>query len=121
MDYLRFRHTDNDFARIGRQQNFLRDLAAEMMKKENLLKSPSLFLSMLSSINTNFNSREILGLSLILRGANEFGQISMTMVPGTDLMVDGIYYWKPDELAVRKIVDQMLTGRELAAAGEAKN
>ena len=118
MDYLRFRHTDGDFARIGRQQNFLRDLAAEMMKRENLLKSPSLFLSMLGSINTNLNSREILGLSLALRAATELGQIGMTMIPGADLMVDGIYYWKPDELEVRKIVDQLLSGRALAAAGQ---
>lgn len=116
MGYLRFRHTDNDFARIGRQQNFLRELASEMTKRDNLLKSPALFFSMLSSINTNLNSREILGLSLALRSANELGQVSMTLIPGTDLMVDGIYYWKPNELEVRKITDQFLLGRTLAAA-----
>jgi LCP family protein required for cell wall assembly len=108
MGYLRFRHTDNDFARIGRQQRFLRELASQMMSKENLLRSPALFLSLIGCINTNLNSREILGLSLALRGANEFGQISMTMITGNDLMVDGIYYWKPDEEAVRKTVAQYL-------------
>jgi anionic cell wall polymer biosynthesis LytR-Cps2A-Psr (LCP) family protein len=109
MGYLRFRHSDNDFARIGRQQKFLRELAGQMMSRENLLKSPTLFLSLVSCIDTNLNSREILGLSLALRGATEYGQISMTTVPGSDLMVDGIYYWKPDEAAVRRIVAQFLT------------
>ena len=113
MGYLRFRHTDNDFARIGRQQNFLRELAAEMVKKENLIKSPALFLSMVNCINTNLNSREILGLALALRGANELGQISMTMIPGNDLMVDGIYYLKPNEDEVHRIVTQFLTAASL--------
>ena len=116
MGYLRFRHTDNDFARIGRQQNFLRELADEMIKKENLIKSPALFLSMVNCINTNFNSREILGLALALRGANELGQISMTMIPGSDLMVDGIYYYKPNEADVQRIVSQFLTNQPPAAS-----
>jgi LCP family protein required for cell wall assembly len=116
MGYLRFRHTDNDFARIGRQQDFLRDLAAEMIKRKNLLRSPSLFLSMVSCINTNLNSREILGLALAMRSANELGQISMTMLPGSDLMVDGIYYYKPNEADILRVVDLYLTSRTLAAS-----
>lgn len=117
MGYLRFRHTDNDFARIGRQQKFLRSLAAELMKRENILKSPQLFLSLLSCVETNLNSREILGLSLILRGAQETGQVYMTMVPGSDLMVDGIYYWKADEAALQRIVEQFILGKKLASSG----
>lgn len=108
MGYLRFRHTDNDFARIGRQQRFLRELAGQMLSRDNLLKSPTMFLSLLGCIDTNLNSREILGLSLALRGATEYGQVSMTMLPGSDLMVDGIYYYKPDEDGIRKTVAQFL-------------
>jgi polyisoprenyl-teichoic acid--peptidoglycan teichoic acid transferase len=115
MGYLRFRHTDNDFARIGRQQNFLRELAAEMVSKENLIKSPALFLSMVNCINTNFNSREILGLALALRGANELGQISMTMISGSDLMIDGIYYYKPDMDNVQKIATQFLAAAQVSS------
>lgn len=115
MGYLRFRHTDNDFARIGRQQSFLRSLAADLLSRENLLRSPGLFLSLLACIDTNLNSRETLGLSLILRGAYEQGQVAMTMIPGTDIMVDGIYYWRPDEATVQRIVDQYLNGKRLAS------
>lgn len=122
MGYLRFRHSDNDFARIGRQQNFLRSVADQAMKKENLIRSPQLFLSLLQCVQTNLNSREILGLSLALRGANESGQVRMSMVPGTDFMVDKIYYWKPDEEAVRKLANTALFNGDLAAAaGEPKN
>jgi len=118
MGYLRFRHTDNDFARIGRQQKFLQTLASEMMKKESLFKSPGLFLALLSCIDTNMNSREIFGLSLSLRSAFEMKQFSATMIPGTDLMVDGIYYWKPDDIEVQKIVNRYLTNRRISAAGQ---
>lgn len=117
MGYLRFRHTDNDFARIGRQQKFLRAMADELMRREKILASPGIFFSMLGCVSTNLNSREILGLSLALRGANESGQVYMSMIPGSDMMVDGIYYWKPDSAAVQKIVDQLFLGKRLASSG----
>ena len=114
MGYLRFRHTDNDFARIHRQQDFLKTLVAELMKRENLLRSPGLFLSLLGCIETNLNSREILGLALSVRGAFELGQVEMNMIPGSDLMVDGIYYWRPNEAETQKIIGQFFLGKKLA-------
>jgi LCP family protein required for cell wall assembly len=122
MGYLRFRHSDNDFARIGRQQNFLRSVADQAMKKENLLKTPQLFLSLLQCVQTNLNSREILGLTLALRGANESGRVSMTLVPGSDFIVDNIDYWKPNEEGVRRLATSFLfNGKVAAAAGENDN
>jgi LCP family protein required for cell wall assembly len=118
MGYLRFRHSDNDFARIGRQQSFLKAVADQTMKKENLIRSPQLFLSLLRCVATNLNSREILGLSLALRGANETGQIKMSMVPGSDLMVDNIYYWRPDEEALRKLTGSLLYNGNLVSAAQ---
>jgi LCP family protein required for cell wall assembly len=112
MGYLRFRHTDNDFARIERQQKFLRALASELIKKENLFQSPALFLSLLSCVDTNLNSRQVLALSLILRNAFEEGRITMATVPGSDFLVDGIYYWKPDLAAVQKMVDEFFLNRK---------
>ncbi|MBI5078841.1 LCP family protein [Candidatus Saganbacteria bacterium] len=117
MGYLRFRHDDGDFARIARQQKFLKALAAEMIKKDNILRSPGLFLSLLSYVDTNLNSRQVMGLCLGLRGAYELGQVYMTTIPGSDLMVDGIYYWKPDEPAIQRIVEQFILGKRLASSG----
>jgi len=116
MGYLRFRHSDNDFARIGRQQKFLKSLAAELMKQENVLQAPNLFLSLLSCVATNLNSREILGLSLALRAACEMSNFSMNTVPGSDLMIDGIYYWKPNEAEVQKIISNFSSGKSPASS-----
>jgi LCP family protein required for cell wall assembly len=110
MGYLRYRADGGDFSRISRQQKFLRALADEMLKRDNLLRSPKLFFTLLSYVDTNLNSRETLGLSLTLRSACELGQVYMTTVPGTDLMVDGIYYWKPDEIRVRDMVKKFILG-----------
>lgn len=116
MGYLRFRHTDNDFARIGRQQKFMDSIAGQLMKRENLIKSPGIFLSLLSCVESNLNSREILGLTLSLRGAYEIGQVNMSTVPGSDLMVDGIYYWRPDEAGLQKIIGQFSVGKKVASS-----
>jgi LCP family protein required for cell wall assembly len=112
MGYLRFRHTDNDFARIARQQKFLKALASELMKKENFFQSPALFLSLLSCIETNLNSRQILALSLILRNGLEEGRLTMATVPGSDLLVDGIYYWKPDPTATQEMVERLFSSKK---------
>lgn len=109
MGYLRYRQSDSDFARIRRQQNFLKALADQVMDRENLARSPGLFLSLLSCVETNLNSREILGLSLALRGAHETGQIKMSTIPGTDFMVDGVYYWKPSEEQINQLVKKNLS------------
>jgi len=96
MGYLRYRADGGDFKRINRQQKFLRAMASEMLKRDNMLRSPKLFLSLLSYLNTNLNLRQSLGLSLNVRNAVEMGEVSMHTLPGSDMMVDGIYYLKPD-------------------------
>ena len=111
MGYLRYRADGGDFKRIDRQQKFLNALAQEMLKRNNLLRSPKIFFTLLSHVNSNLNSRETLGLSLAMRSAFELGQIRMTTVPGSDLMVDGIYYWRPDKEGLENILDQYLHPR----------
>ena len=121
MGYLRFRHSDNDFKRIDRQQSFLTAMSKELMKRENILRSPQLFLTFLSYICTNMDSREILGLSLVLRSAQETGQIKMATVPGSDMMAGGVYYLKPNTERLHEIVQQyLLDGGFPAASAEAE-
>jgi hypothetical protein len=91
-------------------------IAGQLMKRENLIKSPGIFLSLLSCVESNLNSREILGLTLSLRGAYEIGQVNMSMVPGSDLMIDGIYYWRPDEAGLQKIIGQFSVGKKVASS-----
>ena len=110
LSYLRFRHDDGDLKRILRQQKFLQALASQLLKKENIIKSPQIILKMFSSLETNMNTREILGLAINMRKIVEFGQIHMAMLQGNDMMIKGVYYLQPDPAAVIKTVNQYLKG-----------
>lgn len=110
MGYLRYRADGGDFNRIDRQQKFLRSLANQMMSRDNLIRSPNLYLTLLSYLETNLSPRETLGLALSVRAAHELSQVYMTTLPGIDMMVDGIYYWKLDQIRLKDIVRQFIYG-----------
>jgi LCP family protein required for cell wall assembly len=115
MGYLRYRRDGGDFKRIARQQKFLQALAAEMLKRDNLLRSPKLFLTLLSYVNSNLNSKETLGLAMGMRSAYEMGRVHMATLPGRDMMIDGIYYWKLDKDRLKNIIKKHIYGAEPAA------
>lgn len=113
MGYLRYRSDGGDFSRINRQQKFLQALASEMIKADNRLRSPKLFLTLLSYLHTNLKSKETLGLSLGMRAAHEVGQIYMATLPGYDMLVDGIYYWKPDQNRLEELVNKYIRNKNI--------
>jgi len=113
LDYMRYRQDGGDFSRISRQQKFLRALAGEMLQRDNLLRSPKLFFTLLSYVNSNLNPRQTLGLSLGLRAAFELGRVYTVTIPGEDMVVDGIYYWKPDQAKMKNIVKKYIYGERL--------
>ncbi|MFA4858113.1 MAG: LCP family protein [Candidatus Margulisiibacteriota bacterium] len=107
--YVRFRHDgEGDFGRMRRQQQFLSAIATELMNRNNLLKSPRLFLQLLSMLDSNLSSRQMLGTALAIRGAYECSQVQMTSIPGQDEIINGIYYYKPNAEEVGKISEQFL-------------
>ena len=110
MGYVRYRHDGGDFSRIDRQQRFLRALGDELLKKENLLRSPKLLFSMLSNVETNLSSKKALSLALTARAAHELGNVKMATLPGIDMHIDGIYYWRLNEEKLRAIVKEFVHG-----------
>lgn len=107
--YVRYREeVEGDFGRIRRQQKFIRALADEIKLKKNILKSTGLIFELLSNVDTNLNIREIVGLAGGMRGAYELGRIEMTSIPGNDIMIEGVYYWRPDKYALQKIIREYL-------------
>lgn len=98
LSYVRFRHdNEGDFGRIKRQQKFLRAMSETILKRENLLKAPAIFLNLMSKVETNLNTKQILSLSSVMREAREKDSISMHSLDGWGIMIDGIYYYKLDE------------------------
>lgn len=110
LTYLRYRHDGGDLNRILRQQKFIRALASQLTNKDNLMHSPRLLLKLFSYMDTNLNTRDVIGLALSMRRVYDFGSIRIETVPGTDLMLNGVYYMKPNMESVGRLVNQYLKG-----------
>ncbi len=111
--YVRFRHdNEGDFGRIKRQQKFLRAISEAILKKENILKAPAVFLNLMSKVETNLNTKQILSLSSVMREAREKDSISMHSLDGWGIMIDGIYYYKLDEKALDAVSRCLLGGEK---------
>jgi len=109
LSYVRFRHdSTGDIGRMLRQQKFMEALASKIIAKKDVLSAPRMILSLLSNINTNMSIRQILGLSLAMRQSFDIGNIEMTSIPGDSVMIDKIYYMKPNMTEVERITRQYL-------------
>jgi LCP family protein required for cell wall assembly len=109
LGYVRFRHDPSgDMGRILRQQKFMQALARKIIIKKDVLSAPKVIMSLLSNINTNMSARQVLGLSLAMRQSFDIGNIEMTSVPGDSIMIDKVYYMKPDLAEVERITRMYL-------------
>lgn len=109
LGYVRFRHdSTGDIGRILRQQKFMQALAGKIITKKNVLSAPKVILSLLSNINTNMSVRQVLGLSLAMRQSFDIGNIEMISIPGDSVMIDKVYYMKPNLAEVARITRQYL-------------
>ncbi len=66
--YVRYRHTDSDFARIARQQFFLNDAKAQSMKWGNLTKIPELADVFASNTTSDIGRSDLLSLTKFILG-----------------------------------------------------
>lgn len=108
MTYLRYRSDGGDLHRIARQQKFLNALASQLAKKENIINSPSIVLKLVSCMHTNLSTKQIIGLAINMRKIMDFGQIKMTSLSGSDEMINGVYYMRPNYEMVKADVEQYL-------------
>lgn len=107
LSYLRYRHDqDGDFGRILRQQKFMQSLSHQLMQGNNFARSPQLILKFLSYLDTNLNTKEVLGFTLSIKKIYEFGQINMDSLSGNPMMLDGIFYLKPSETEIQEAVNK---------------
>lgn len=115
-DYLRFRHDDlGDIGRVQRQQAFLQAFMKQYLTPLNLLKTPQLLQAARANMATNLSQDELLQLVGWGRSINR-EQVQLAMVPGTDALIGGGWYWVPDETGTRRVVANFLTGEEALPA-----
>jgi polyisoprenyl-teichoic acid--peptidoglycan teichoic acid transferase len=109
LGYVRFRHdAQGDFGRIARQQKFVQALANRIITKKNVLSAPRVILSLLSNVETNMSVRQVLGLSLAMRQSFDIGNIRTTSIAGEPVMIDRVYYLRPDLDEIKKLTSDYL-------------
>jgi polyisoprenyl-teichoic acid--peptidoglycan teichoic acid transferase len=113
VEFLRFRQDiKGDIGRIERQQSFLKSVT-ETLLTGNILKTPSLVAKLSSSVETDLKLSETIGLAVQFGAAFRSGRIESGTVPGAVTMVQGVSYWRPDIVALDRMIEEVLFGFEI--------
>jgi len=109
LDYVRFRHDDNnDFGRIQRQQRFLRAAKEQVSKWDAALKIPSLVDVLARNVTTDMSTKQVLRLAvwgMRLQG----GRVKQVGLDATTATIGGGSYVIADEDAIRQAVHDLMT------------
>ena len=109
LDYVRFRHDDNnDFGRIQRQQRFLRAAKEQVSKWDAALKIPSLVNVLARNVTTDMSTAQVLRLAvwgMRLQG----GRVKQVELNVTTENIGGGSYVIASEDAIREAVRDLMT------------
>jgi LCP family protein required for cell wall assembly len=112
LNYVRYRHSDSDFKRAERQQNFIKALAKQVLTVKALTKLPTLVNILNDNLETDMSKREMLSLGNYLRTVKD-KQIETITVPGEPETVDGQSFVIPDRYTTELIIERMEAGKSL--------
>lgn len=106
-----------DIGRTGRQQQFIKALAAELFSTKAVIKLPQLLPEIIKNVHTNIPMKDMLFLAEAARDFNLEGIITQTLpgYPFTDPR-NGASYWVADEDIARGIVKDLLKGKKFEVA-----
>ncbi len=77
--YVRARHIDSDFGRIGRQQAFMRALMGKIANKGNLINIPKM-LSLANIVSSNITTDQYFSTGTALNVAKRMGSLSSNSI-----------------------------------------
>lgn len=112
LNYVRYRHGDSDFNRAGRQQEFLKALAANAFRPRTVLKLPKLVGILNENVGTDMSDRDMLGLANFLRNLPKTRMDSITLA-GESTMIGGISFVEPDPVFLVELMERVEAGRSL--------
>ncbi|MFH1823987.1 MAG: LCP family protein [Candidatus Firestonebacteria bacterium] len=107
IEYLRFR-ADNqaDFGRIERHQKFLFTILNDCKKKLTIKEIPLIYKAIYKHMNTNISLDKAI---FLFEKFNKFelNKSEKIVLPGEDIKINGIYFWKPDYHEIDEIVKKI--------------
>ena len=112
--YLRPRkiYENADLGRVNAQQQFLKAMVNEMVKKSESISMTSLVESYFKDVKTNLPMATILDIASKISNFSS-DKFSTYTVPGTPSMIDGVSYYIPDYEKTWEIVDKVFAKYKL--------
>lgn len=112
--YLRTRkiYENADLGRVNAQQQFLKAMVNEMVKKSESISMTSLVESYFKDVKTNLPMATILDMASKISNFSS-DKFSTYTVPGIPSMIDGISYYIPDYEKTWDIVDEVFSKYKL--------
>lgn len=124
LHYVRYRGDDKgDIPRIGRQQQFVKALAEQVLRLNMLTRLPDLVDELTASVTTDLSTAELLDLlrQAAARRDDWTGDRLVTgMVPGKPAYINGVSYWQMDDDELEKELEQVVWGVDPEANAQIK-
>lgn len=114
LTYLRARsiYENADLGRVNAQQQFLKAMVNEMVKKSKSISMTSLVESYFKDVKTNLPMATMLDIASKISNFSS-DKFSTYTVPGTPSMIDGVSYYIPDFEKTWDIVDKVFSKYKL--------
>ena len=97
-----------DYGRINRQQEFMNALV-EKLKNMSLGQALDLVDAVMDSVSTDMSVKDMATYGYKFLGISS-GDLQTYSFVGEPIMIDGVSYVKPDDKAIKRIVDYMQNG-----------
>lgn len=111
LGYVRFRHErTGDLGRMKRQQEFLRIIAKQLFRPENLPRLPKLIRIVSRNVRTNLTLRELMALKDLARKV-DLDHIPTATLPATPRRIRGSDCLEPNQVEIAKVLDQLIYER----------
>ncbi len=107
LTYVRVRYSDDDFQRMGRQQQFMQALTQKLTSPVNLLKMPAIGPRIMDNMTTDISTNDLIRLAWAKFRTPEERSRSYTLA-GYGQYIGGVSYVVLDEEASRQVIRQFL-------------
>ncbi len=112
LQYVRYRDdTLGDIGRVARQQKFIEALMEKITSTNNILKLPSIYNELMSTVDTNIPFKDVTPFLKLAKNVN-MNNLKTDMVPGTPEYINGASYWIPDQDSLNIVVDSLIRSKE---------
>lgn len=100
----------SDFARIGHQQQLVKEVATQALSAGNALRLPTIVSAFARNVDTDMSVKQLMSFADAYRGFSG-SRIRSYTIPGKRRFIDGVWYVIPDEEAASAVLESFAAGK----------